>query len=362
MQDQGIRAQSGRHCATRLEPLTASLFSIERLAMPATRPLDDFRALLQRMPALDEPAGESAAALFDANRAGASRLGGVAALVARVTGARPAMSRPSLALFAGTHGIARHGVSTRRMDATLATVAACGSGDAPVNHLCAANMIGLKVYDLALHLPTGDISREAAMDERTAAATIAFGMEAIAGGTDCLLVGSIGATGDETVAAALLAALHGGALEQWLPEDDQALSTTRLAIIEAALERHTGVLSDPLEILAALGGREFAAMAGAILAARIEKVPVILDGVTALASASALAALDASSIAHCLLADATGGPARRAAQALGIAPLLGDGLSAGEGTSAALATAIVRDALSLHAGFAAQARSGHHHH
>jgi nicotinate-nucleotide--dimethylbenzimidazole phosphoribosyltransferase len=327
-----------------------------------TRPLDDFRALLQRLPALDDAAGEAAQGLFDANRAGESRLGGVAALFARVTGARPSMSRPSLALFAGTHGIAKHGVSTRRMDATLATVAACGSGDAPVNHLCAANMIGLKVYDLALHLPTGDISREAAMDERTAAATMAFGMEAIAGGTDCLLVGSIGATGDETIAAALLMALHGGGPADWLPEADSALTDKRVFVIEDALERHTAALSDPLEILGSLGGREFAAMAGAILAARIEKVPVILDGVTALAAASALAALDASAIAHCLLADASHGPAHRAARALGLEPMLGEGLSAGEGICAALATATVRDALALHAGFAAQARAGHHHH
>lgn len=327
-----------------------------------TRPLDDFRALMERLPALDDAAGDAAGHLFDANRAGQSRLGGVAALFARVTGARPAMSRPSLALFAGTHGIARHGVSTRRMDATLATVAACGSGDAPVNHLCAANMIGLKVYDLALHLPTGDIAREVAMDERTSAATMAFGMEAIAGGTDCVLIGSINATGDETVAAALLTALNGGAPADWLPEDDAALTEKRTFVIGDALERHQASLSDPLEVLGALGGREFAAMAGAILAARIEKVPVILDGITALAAASALAALDPAAIAHCLLADATGGPTRRAAQALGLGPLLGEKLSAGEGTCAALATAVVRDALALHAGFAAQARTGHHSH
>jgi nicotinate-nucleotide--dimethylbenzimidazole phosphoribosyltransferase len=327
-----------------------------------TRPLDDFRALLQRLPALDELAGETARALFDANRAGDSRLGGVAALFARVTGARPAMNRPSLALFAGTHGIAKHGVSTRRIDATLATVAACGSGDAPVNHLCAANMIGLKVYDLALHLPTGDISREAAMDERTTAATLAFGMEAIAGGTDCLLIGSIGATGDETIAAALLTALNGGAARDWLPDAEPGLTEKRVLVVEDALERHNAALADPLEILGSLGGREFAAMAGAILAARIEKVPVVLDGVAALASASALAALDPSATAHCLLADASDQPARGAARALGMQPLLGKGLSAGEGTCAALAVATVRDALALHAGFAAQARAGHHHH
>lgn len=328
--------------------------------MSTEHPLDDFRALLQRMPALDAQAGAAARQLFETQGAGASRLADVAALIASVTGARPSVSRPSLALFAGAHGIARHGISSRRMDATLATVAACGSGDAPVSHLCAANMIGLKVYDLALHLPTGDISTTPAMDERNAAATMAFGMEAIAGGADCVLAGSIASTGDETVAAALFCAFHDGDPADWLPEDDHA--QRRAELVSTALGTHRAALGDPLAALAALGGREFAAMAGAILAARVEKVPVILDGVTALAAASALWAADPAAIAHCLLADAPAGVGQRAAGRLGLVPLLGEGLAAGEGTAAALATATVRDALALHVGFAAQARAATHHH
>lgn len=327
--------------------------------MSSPRPLDDFRALIGRMPKLDVEAGAAVTNLFEANRAGETRLAGIASLFANVSGGRPSMSRPSLALFAGTHGIARHGISSRRMDATLAMVGACGSGDAPVNHLCAANMIGLKVYDLALHLPTGDISATAAMDERNVAATMAFGMEAIAGGADCVLVGSIGSTGDETVAAALFSALHGGAPSDWLADDD--LAGKRETLIVDALKTHSAVLGDPLAVLAALGGREFAAMAGAILAARIEKVPVILDGTTALAAASALWAIDPATIAHCLLADAAPGAGAHAAAKLGLEPLLAEGLAAGEGTAAALATSTVRDALALHAGFAAQARAAHHH-
>lgn len=327
--------------------------------MSSQRPLDDFRALIERMPKLDVAAGMAVTHLFQGNRAGDSRLAGIASLFASVSGGRPSMSRPSLALFAGTHGIARHGISARRMDATLAMVGACGSGDAPVNHLCAANMIGLKVYDLALHLPTGDISTTAAMDERNAAATMAFGMEAIAGGADCVLVGSIASTGDETVAAALFCGLHGGAPSDWLPDDN--LAGKRETLVADALENHKASLGDPLAVLAALGGREFAAMAGAILAARIEKVPVILDGTTALAAASALWAIDPATIAHCLLADAGTGAGTRAAAKLGLRPLLAEGLAAGEGTAAALATSTVRDALALHAGFAAQARAAHHH-
>jgi nicotinate-nucleotide--dimethylbenzimidazole phosphoribosyltransferase len=319
--------------------------------MPQESPLDDFRALLGRMPSLDPAGADAVSGLFRRQGAGGSRLAEVASLFASISGGRPAMNRPSLALFAGAHGLARHGVSARRIDATLAAVAACGSGDAAVSHLCAANMIGLKVYDLALHMPTGDIAAAPAMDARNAAATIAFGMEAIAGGTDCLLVGSIGSTGDETVAAALFCGLLGGVPSDWLADDSS--SPVRIALVEAALARHRAALGDPLAVLSTLGGREFAAMTGAILAARIEKVPAILDGTTALAAASVLYALDPGSIAHCILADAPDKAARSAAARLGLTPILAPGLAAGEGTAAALAVSVVRDAIALHAGFSA---------
>ena len=327
--------------------------------MPSQNPLDDFRALVERMPPLGEAAGKAVTDLFASQGAGSSGLAAIAATVARAIGARPSVSRPSLALFAGAHGIARHGLSAQRMDATLAMVAACGSGDAAVNHLCAANMIGLKVYDLALHLPTGDISAADAMDERNGAATMAFGMEAIAGGADCVLLASIGSSGDETVAGAVLAAFHGGAAEEWLPADERLAK--RAALVKAALAREDVARRDPLAKLTALGGREFAAIAGAIIAARTERIAVILEGLTALAAASALAAIDGAAIGHCLLADAHEGPAARAAKRLGLQPLVAQGLAAGAGTSAALGVSVLRDALALHAGFAAHARTAHAH-
>lgn len=326
--------------------------------MSAASPLDDARALMQRMPEFDVGGGEAVEALFRGNGVGGSALARIAARVARITGARPSVSRPSLALFAGTHGIARNGISQRKLDATLSVLSACSAGEAPVNHLCAANMIGLKVYDLALHMATGDIARANAMDERTTAATIAFGMEAIAGGADCLLLASIPTTGDETVAAALLCSFHGGDPGEWLPDDDD-FRPRRIDLIGQALART--LPKDPLLRLAALGGREFAAMAGAILAARMERKPVILEGASALAAASVLAAIDPSAIGHCLLADAPDGAARRAAESLGLGPLVVSGVAAGEGTAAALAVSVLRDALALHAGFAAHGRHGHSH-
>ncbi|MDP3899337.1 MAG: nicotinate-nucleotide--dimethylbenzimidazole phosphoribosyltransferase [Mesorhizobium sp.] len=325
--------------------------------MATEHPLDDFRGLLAGIQGPDEAAGQRVAQVFARAGQDRSSLSEGAEWLSRWSGRPPAVNRPSVALFAGTHGVTANGISQRAVQATAETVAACGAGEAAINHLGAAHQLGLKVYDLALHLPTGNISAEAAMDERTCAATMAFGMEAIAGGTDLILVGSIRSTGDETVAAALLTALLGGAAADWLPtEADAELTSRRVVTIETALARHRGKLGDPFDTLRHVGGREFAAMAGCILAARIERIPVILDGMTALAAGAVLAAGHPGGLAHCLLAEASGQAAMRASARLGLPPILPDGVSAGEGTAAAVATGILRDAVALHAGFAAHAR------
>lgn len=314
-------------------------------------PLADFRALFGRIPQIDAAQRNSAAAVFERAGVGKSQLAGIAAMIAGLTGKKPAVSRPSLTLFAGTHGVARHRTTDRRIDATLATVAAAGSGDAPANQLCAANMVGLKVYDLALHLPTGDIATEPAMDERTLAATFAFGMEAIAGGADLVLLSAIRSAGDEAVAAALMMAVAGGDAADWGPAETAE-------VVRKALARQSD--RDALGLFGQLGGREFAGIAGAIVAARIERIPVILDGMTGLAAACVLRAIDPALAEHCLLASAEDEPMRRAAAWLGAEPLIGAHVAAGEGTAAVLASTIVKDALTLHAGLAAHAPSHSH--
>ena len=193
------------------------------------------------------------------------------------------------------------GVSPRPMSATAAAVELCAAGGAAINQICLAHDLGLKVFDLALHLPTGDITREAALDERGCAATMAFGMEAIAGGTDLLCLGDLG-VGDSTVAAAISAMLlwrQGCRLGRPRLWRGRAMIAAQGAAVDAAMALHRGHAGDPLEILRRVGGREFAAIAGAIIAARAEKIPVILDGFAATAAAAAVlhamnpAALDA---------------------------------------------------------------------
>jgi nicotinate-nucleotide--dimethylbenzimidazole phosphoribosyltransferase len=315
-------------------------------------PLDDFRALLGNLPPLDLEAQATTENLFNSARIEKSSLRNIVVRLTRIAGRKASVSRPSLALFAGAHGLARLGVSEQRLDATMAAVAAFGSGDAPVNHLCAANMVGLKVYDLALHLPTGDISRLDAMDERTSAATIAFGMEAIAGGPDLVILSSIRSAGADVVAHILLGAID-PAFDATAGLNEKAADAVKLALAR-------GRDLDPLAWLSSHGGREFAAIAGALVAARIEKLPVILDGQPALCVAALLHRVNPEAVAHCFVAEAPDGLTQHAARLLGLPPLLPPNTGAGEGTAGVVAVALVKDALAVNAGLAAHARAAAH--
>ncbi len=176
------------------------------------------------------------------------------------------------------------------MAATANAVELCAAGGAAINQVCIANDLGLKVFDLALHIATDDITEDAALDERGCAATMAFGMEAIAGGADLICLGDLG-VGNSTVAAALCAALFGGSGADWVGAGsgaDAAMQARKAEVVDAALAFHGDALRDPLEALRRVGGREFAAIAGAILAARMQKIPVLLDGFAATAAAAVL--------------------------------------------------------------------------
>lgn len=319
-------------------------------------PFDDFRGLLARLPAADDKAAARTRMLFERAGAGSSRIGGLCAWLSGWSGRAPAVNRPSVALFAGTHGLALHGVSSRQVGATADAVQACGAGDSAINVLCSSHTLGLKVYDLALHLPTGDITTDAAMDERTCAATMAFGMEAIAGGTDIIAVGALRSAGDETVAAAMLTSLCGGVSGDWLPEGHPRAEAQQAAVA-AALAVHGRNLNDPLEVLRRIGGREFAALAGVIIAARMERIAVVLDGLPALAAASVLFAANPDALAHCIVGGVDDAVAAKAAARLGLEPVLAQGMSAGEGTAAAITIAVLQDAVTVHAGLAAQEKA-----
>lgn len=327
--------------------------------MPSALPFDDIRALVASIPNADETARANAMAReleLIKPRGALGRLEEISAHIAAWQGKpRPAVNRPLVAIFAGAHGVTAKGVSAFPAEVNRAMLASFSNGHAAINQLCKSFDLGLKVFDLAIDLPVGDITEGPAMEEAACAATIAFGMEAIANGTDLLCLGEMG-IGNTTAAAAIYAALYGGPASDWVGRGtgvDDAGHARKIAAVEAALALHRDHLGDPLEVLRRLGGREIAAMCGAILAARIEKIPVILDGYVVTAAAAILHALDSRALDHCLAGhcSAEGAHARVLAH-FGKKPILDLSLRLGEGSGAALAAGIVKAALACHNGMA----------
>jgi nicotinate-nucleotide--dimethylbenzimidazole phosphoribosyltransferase len=158
--------------------------------------------------------------------------------------------------------------------------------------------------------------------------------------------------GNTTVAAAIYAALFGGNGADWVGRgtgvDDQGLGR-KAAAVDAALAFHHDALTDPLSILARLGGREIAAMLGAIIAARQQKVPVVVDGFVATSAAAIAYAVNPHAVDHCLFAHISAETAHaRALAAMRVKPLFDLGMRLGEGSGAALAMVMVKTALHLH--------------
>jgi len=243
------------------------------------------------------------------------------------------------------------GVSSFPREVTAQMVANFTNGGAAISQICALHEINLRVFELALEMPTGDITRQAALEDQMCAATIAYGMEAVAGKPDLVCLGEMG-IGNTTVAAAINAALYGGTGADWVGRgtgvDDAGLKRKADAV-DAALALHAGALDHPLAILARLGGREICAMLGALVAARHQKVPVIVDGYVATTAAAIAHAVNPAAINHCLFAHVSAESAHaKALEKMGQTGLLDLGMRLGEGSGAALAAVMAKTALHLH--------------
>ncbi|GEP02497.1 nicotinate-nucleotide--dimethylbenzimidazole phosphoribosyltransferase [Methylobacterium oxalidis] len=328
-------------------------------------PFADIRGLIASMPGPDREAASAVAEREARLTKPAGALGRLEHLVAWLGAWQgkpsPTLDRPLVCVFAGSHGVTARGVSAFPDAVNRQMLDNFAAGGAAINQICAAYGLGFKVFDLAIDLPTGDITVGPAFDEKACVATMAFGMEAVAAGTDCLAVGEMG-IGNTTVAAAIYAALYGGEARHWVGRGtgvDDAGIARKIAAVEAALAHHAGHLDDPLEILSRLGGREIAAMAGAILAARLQRVPVILDGYVATAAAAILHAVDPAALDHCLAGHVSAeGAHADVLERLGLVPLLALGMRLGEGSGAALAMGLLKAALACHRDMATFEQAG----
>lgn len=315
----------------------------------------DFLAALSRLPAADEQARSAAAARQAQLTKPAGSLGRLEEIALFMAGWQgrecPVLDHLQGIIFAGNHGVAAQGVSAFPPEVTAQMVSNFQQGGAAINALSRACGAQLSIVPLDLHRPTQDFTQAPAMSEEECLAALHAGASALDPQADLLFVGEMGIA-NTTPAAALCAQAFGGGGQAWAGRGtgiDPATLARKIAVVDAALALHGAQSSDPFEALRRLGGREIAAMAGAMLAARMKRIPVLLDGFIACAALAPLAAAQPAITAHCLAAhcSAEGGHARLLAH-FGLEPLLHLGLRLGEGSGAAVAAQLVRSALAAH--------------
>jgi nicotinate-nucleotide--dimethylbenzimidazole phosphoribosyltransferase len=322
--------------------------------------LAEIRALIATLPGADLEAATAAARRERELTKPTGALGRLEVLAAWMASwqrrHRPRLERPRVAVFAGNHGVAARGVSAYPAAVTAQMVQNFIAGGAAVNQICRVIDADLRVYELALETPTADFTQDAAMSDAECAHAMAYGMMAVEPNIDVIALGEMGIA-NTTSAAAICGALFGGAAADWTGPGTgvagAALEAKRAVVAQGIALHRDAARGDGLEILRRLGGFELAAIAGAVLAARLGGVPVLLDGFTATAAAAVLTTLDARILDHCEVAHLSAEPAHaRLCARLGKRPLLDLDMRLGEASGAALAIGVLRAAIACHTGMA----------
>ncbi len=333
--------------------------------MPNFTAFSDLRALC-----LDLPSGHPAASAAVSQREAMltkpprslGRLEELVVWLAHWQGfAPPRLHQVEILVFAGNHGVTKHGVSAYPAEVTAQMVANFAAGGAAINQLARTAGATLRVIPLSLDSPTADFTERPAMAEPEFLGAVAAGYQAVSSQCDLICVGEMG-IGNTTAASAIAAALFGGGGARWAGRgtgvDDEGLTGKR-AVIDRALAVHAGLLHDPLKVAAALGGRELAAILGAVLAARHKSIPVLLDGFVCTAAVAPLARLRADTLAHAMAGHVSAEAAHRTLlEELELKPLVDLDMRLGEASGAAVALLILRAALACHTGMATFAEAG----
>ncbi|MFW2588079.1 nicotinate-nucleotide--dimethylbenzimidazole phosphoribosyltransferase [Sagittula sp. SSi028] len=266
---------------------------------------------------------------------------------------RPSVGQAQAIVFAGNHGICAKGVNPFPQEVTAQMVANFEHGGAAINQLCRASGADLEVVALDLDRPTADFSEGRAMTEAEVLEAMARGAAAIPPSAGTLILGEMG-IGNSTVAAALACAAFGGDAADWVGRgtgSDAEGKALKARVIEQGRQMHADATG--LALLCAYGGREQAAICGAVIEARARRIPVILDGYICTAAVAPLFAADPAFLDHCIVGHQSAEPGHaRLLDAMGKTPVLTLDMALGEGSGAALALSVLRAALECHNGMA----------
>ncbi|HFB2048720.1 MAG: nicotinate-nucleotide--dimethylbenzimidazole phosphoribosyltransferase [Hyphomicrobiaceae bacterium] len=253
-------------------------------------------------------------------------------------------------IFVGNHGVTKQNISRYPSEVTGQMVANFEAGGAAINAISEVVGSELKIVPIKLEEPTCDITQEPAMSEGELLDSLNIGASTVSCKGDIFAFGEMG-IGNTTVAATLSAISFGEKGKDWAGPGtglDENGIKLKANVIDRALILHENAKT-ATDRLRCLGGRELAAIAGAIVAARCVSVPVILDGYSATAAIAPLFIENPEIITHCMAGHVSTEPGHgKLLKAMNLRPLLNLGMCLGEGTGATLAISILRAALVTH--------------
>ncbi len=281
--------------------------------------------------------------------------------------AREEIRRKSVFTFAGDHGVVQEGVSAFPREVTPQMVLNFLEGGAAINALARHAGADVVVVDMGVDYEfvphaglldrkvgrgTANLARGPAMSRAAAVrcleAGIAIAFDCRKKGIDLVGTGDMG-IGNTTPSAAIAAVFTGRPVKtvtfRGTGIDDEALAR-KIRVIEEGLKVNAPDPSDPVDVLAKVGGYEIGGIAGLVLGCAAAGVPVVVDGFISTAGALVASELHPSVreyifAAHRSVEIGHTGMLER----IGQQPLLDLGMRLGEGTGAALAMTLVEGAL-----------------
>lgn len=326
--------------------------------------LDAVRDVLRDLPVFDDAQGAAALARQAQLTKPQGSLGRLEEIAVFMAGwqrrAAPQAKAAQVIVFAGNHGICAQGVNPYPQSVTAQMVENFRQGGASINQFAKLAGAAFSVVPIRLETPTQDFSVAPAMSDADLLEALNIGASAVDPAADIVLLGEMG-IGNSTTAAALAAASCGGSGADWVGPgtgSDAAGRALKAQVVDRALALHAGALGDPLAIMARLGGRELAAICGAVIAARQARVPVMLDGYICTAAVAPLLAIGGA-LDHCLVGHQSTEPGHaRLLERMGKTGILSLDMRLGEGSGAAVALLVVQAALAMHNGMASFEQAG----
>tara|TARA_B100000963_G_scaffold354442_1_gene370984 strand:+ start:416 stop:1432 length:1017 start_codon:yes stop_codon:yes gene_type:complete len=264
---------------------------------------------------------------------------------------KPSINDFRCLVFAGNHGVAKKNVSAYPSKVTEQMVQNFKRGGAAINQLCKLGDIKLSVIPIELKKSTKDFSEKKAMDYDETIDAIELGYNSVPKKCDLLILGEMGIS-NTTAATAITCALFNESVKK-LTGSGTGISGQRLEnkikVINAGLKLHGKKFDNFCNILGAFGGKEMAAIAGSVIAARVMGIPVLLDGFVSTASAATLTLFKKDILDHCLISHLSSEPGhQKILSYLKKKPILDLNMRLGEGSGGAIAALIIKAAIVTH--------------